>query len=716
MKNTLLTIALTLAGMSISPVVARVYRATPHVFVQPNGDSVSVRLYGTDLYIDAESEDGYTLIKDEANGYVCYAMLSADGREYASSGIKYTGGKAPSEVGMIVKPHIRLDSERRNEIIADNESLLGLNMEPTPQLRAATVLPDTVYGVCLMIDFPDRKFSISRDDVETFLNSSTKTVYRNARSIKEHFRWMSGGKLTYINFLPKEIYHAPYYFEYYSPSNATGYTTDRFYPVITDALLAISKEKDGFDLNDITFSGAKIMAINIFYAGERPSNWATGLWPHMGGQNFDLRSKYNISNKEWHAYQLSNLGKDLSMGTFVHENGHLVLGIPDFYSFEESNHDNNIEDFNIANTFWTPDEKNPELLNPYSMDELGWLSDKQDITNIKDGRIITLKNEVGNAAVYYGTGANSHERYYMEVRTKHYENYYGKDNPGVMIWHVNTDGDNRYGGKPELLDGRPATSKNCMWNSQTGPGVFSDDSNPSAKWYNGNNSGIYLWDFSAPGTTMTFRCGNEQPREIVTVAEYNYDVVVDVNDGYNATIVDVGLNQIAFMLGVPTSDLVSKIGKDVELYAMEGNGNVAMSFTANKGYWFNHQGNVENWNPTTTTAAFFAEIDPAGNGFRIGQYPGNTKVNDSCTIRLQMIYGESQVNLAFNINVQDKSLETNLENVFATNPSDDCKVRVYTENGKLIGEFKSISDIENRDFAHGIYILERCGVSCKIVK
>lgn len=713
MKNTLFTTAIILLGITVSPVSARVYNGTPHIFAQPNGDSVSVRLFGTELYMDAESEDGYTLIRDEENGYICYAMLSADAMEYASTGIKFNGGTAPSELNLVVKPHIRLDSERRNEIIADNKSKLGQDKQSTPKLRAATTLPDTVYGVTIMIDFPDRKFTISRDDVEAYLNSSDRTVYGNARSIKEHFRWMSGGKLTYINLLPKEIYHAPYGFDYYSPADATEYTTDRFFPVVTEALLAITKEKDGFDLNDISFDGPKMMAINIFYAGEAPSKWATGLWPHMGGYNFDLRRKYNISTREWHSYQMCNLGNDLSMGTFVHENGHLVLGLPDYYSYEESNTDNNIKDFNIANTFWTPDEKNPELLNPFAMDELGWLTEKQDITNVRDGSVITIKQEVGNAAVFYGAGANSNERYYFEVRDKHYENYYGKKNQGVMIWHVNTNGDNNYAGKPELLDGRPATSKDCMWNAYTGPGVFSDDSEPSAKWYNGNNSDIYLWDFSVPGSTMTFRCGNEiAPIEIVTVGEYSFDVMVDVNDGYSATVVDINIPELSDLLGIAPSEFVSKIGSEVSLYAVESDGEVVKSFTANNGYWYNLNGDVDTWTTNTTTAAVFAEIDPYGNGMRIGQYPGNTKDGDSCSVKQVVIYGEKQVYLTYNIKVVDK---TNVEYTLASSTK-DCNIRVYNENGQFIGDFRSIFDIENKEIPHGVYILEQSGMVWKIIK
>lgn len=798
MKHLFATIAMIMAGMILSPAVARVYHSTPHTFVQPNGDSVSVRLFGNDFYIDAESEDGYTLIRDDESGYICYAMLSADGREYASSGIRYTGGKAPEGISLVVDRHVRISADRRDEIIADNERLLGRDHASGPMLRASNVLPDTVYGVCLMIDFADRKFSVSREEVDIFLNSSTQTVYGNARSIKEYFRWISGGKLTYINYLPRDIYHAPYKFEYYSPSDATDYTTDRFMPVVTEALLAITREKDGFDLNDISLDGPKIRAINIFYAGESPSNWATGLWPHMGGYNFNLTKKYKISSREWHSYQMSNLDKELSMGTFVHENGHMVLNMPDFYSYEEGNDDNNIKDFNIANTFWTPDDKNPECINPYSLDELGWLSNKQNITNIRDGRVVTLEKGVGNVAVYYGVGANANERYYLEVRDAHYKNYYATKNQGIMIWHVNTNGDNNHAGKPELLDGRPASEDNCMWNSKTGS-VFSDESNPSAKWYDGNNSGIYLWDFSAPGSTMTFRCGElkndplvfettslpqgmigdnyeckievsggvpdylfylktgELPqgltlgydgtisgvpteaydgrftigirdvdfsvieqeytmkiRKIETVGVYNTDAIVDVSDGYASVTIDDYFDEIAEKLGLSYSDFMSKMGADVGLYAVESNGNIVKTFTANTGYWYDKDGNVDNWTSSTKTAFIYAEMCPDNNGICVGQYPGNTKVGDKCSMTLAFVYGDAQVLYTINVTVSER-VETGVDEPLAS-ATEDGDIRVYNEMGQYLGTYATISEIENSVIKHGVLVLKRRGKVFKFVR
>ncbi|MEE0084160.1 MAG: DUF4859 domain-containing protein [Paludibacteraceae bacterium] len=201
-------------------------------------------------------------------------------------------------------------------------------------------------------------------------------------------------------------------------------------------------------------------------------------------------------------------------------------------------------------------------------------------------------------------------------------------------------------------------------------------------------------------------------KQIVTVAEYSFNVEVDVNDGYNATIVDVNMANLAGLLGISASDLLSEIGKNVSLYAVDSNGNLEKSFTANKGYWYNLSGNVEQWTENSTSAAVFAEIDPDGNGMRIGQYPGNTKVGDTCTIRQVLIYGEAQIMLIYKVHVTDQS---SVESLPALLPVDGV-IRVYNEKGQFIGEIDSFTELENIGSTHGVYMLEQCGVWYKIVK
>ncbi len=495
-----------LFSVSLTSSFAMVYHETEHQMTQPDGSKVSVYLYGTELYIDAESKDHYTLIKDESTGYICYALLSSDGNEYASTGIVYKGGETPEAVKMIVQPGIRISKEGRDKVIAQTKKTLHKDeIEASVTLRAATVLPDTVYGVCCLIDFTDTKSSVSIDQIKTFLNADEETVFGNPMSVKKYFQWISGGKLTYINYVPSQFYTAPNTKEYYSPSDATDYTTENFFPVVEKALLSYTKEKDGFDVRDLSSRDGAVMAINILYAGTCENEWATGLWPHMNYHRFNLSSK-GFSRWAWHGYQMSYIGDKLQMATFVHENGHLICGWPDFYSYDK-HEDNNAAKYNVADITYL--STTPPIPNPWALDQLGWLPDKIDITDIKDGRKISLKQEVGSVAVYRGKGKSADEKYYIEVRDKHIAVRPNNDK-GIFIWHSNEKGDNNYKDNPELLDCRPATENNPFWTATTGPGVFSDDSNPSGKWYSGEESGIYLWDFSPYGETMTFRCGPKQ--------------------------------------------------------------------------------------------------------------------------------------------------------------------------------------------------------------
>ena len=166
------------------------YYGTPYTFTQPDGDTVSVRLFGNDYYIHAESVDGYTLIHDPNDGYICYALTTADSLEYASSGIRYRGGDAPKAVTMIVAPHQRISSDAIEQKIAETKEMLGVQNEYNkPQLRSATAMPDTVYGVTVLIDFPDCKFPLSMDEIDKFLNGKG-SINGNAMSIKEYFSWI----------------------------------------------------------------------------------------------------------------------------------------------------------------------------------------------------------------------------------------------------------------------------------------------------------------------------------------------------------------------------------------------------------------------------------------------------------------------------------------------------------------------------------------------
>jgi len=58
--------------------------------VQPNGDTITIRLFGDERQHYFTSTDGYVIVKN-AEGYFCYAAINADNEVIAS---KYKVGKS----------------------------------------------------------------------------------------------------------------------------------------------------------------------------------------------------------------------------------------------------------------------------------------------------------------------------------------------------------------------------------------------------------------------------------------------------------------------------------------------------------------------------------------------------------------------------------------------------------------------------------------------
>ena len=74
-------------GQSPSRVPATPY---PIKVAQPNGDTITIRLFGDERQHYFTSPDGYVIVKN-AEGYFCYAAINADNEVIAS---KYKVGKS----------------------------------------------------------------------------------------------------------------------------------------------------------------------------------------------------------------------------------------------------------------------------------------------------------------------------------------------------------------------------------------------------------------------------------------------------------------------------------------------------------------------------------------------------------------------------------------------------------------------------------------------
>ena len=91
-------------------------------------------------------------------------------------------------------------------------------------------------------------------------------------------------------------------------------------------------EDQGFDFSTLsTDDNGTIMAINMMYTGN-PPEWAEGMWFHQG-----YYGEFEADGVRTGRYNTSPANAPLTIGTIVHENGHMIGQWPDTYKYNDDN-------------------------------------------------------------------------------------------------------------------------------------------------------------------------------------------------------------------------------------------------------------------------------------------------------------------------------------------------------------------------------------------
>jgi M6 family metalloprotease-like protein len=415
---------------------------------QPDGSFVPVKVWGDEFYQDVESLDGYTLIRD-ADGWICYAELSADGNEYVSTGVRYTGGSRASGArkGLrINKESVRVKQRREREALGYDELVTQGAASARRHRRSRAASPDGIYeesadnvrrvvGLTLLVQFSDETAALTTPQIEDFCNRSGGLGGNSpAGSVKDYFHDVSNGLLEYTNIVtPVITLDNPRNFYDYGTGTVR---TQNVRLLITHAINKLSAT--GFNVSSITteVSGSRnvIVALNIFYAGVRYNAWSTGLWPHSGTYGAPTgMSAATIGGLSLGRYQITDMGNNasnLTMGTFVHENCHMIMGWDDLYGYQD-----NIPD--VVETYCVMsgnDKDNPQMPNPYFRDLAGWIN----TIEITSSGVLS---HTANSHIAYKYSRNDNESYYIEARKRvgRSEKLGGE---GLIIWQTHREGDN----------------------------------------------------------------------------------------------------------------------------------------------------------------------------------------------------------------------------------------------------------------------------------
>lgn len=485
-------------------------------FTNPDGKPIRVRGWGNQYYAVFETLDGYTVVKDPGTGYYMYAKLSDDKTTLLPTNVK-AGEAVPQSLGLA--PHIRILG-----VGAQQQALRAPMLQGTPSrwrvrrkekkallrnilataapeaLPRSTVTVGNYVGLCILIQFPDVAGTITQAQVDNFCNLPGYTGFGNNGSARDYFFDNSRGKLTYTNVVT-QYYTAAHNRAYYTDP-AISYGT-RARELIVEALTYLKTH--GFDFSALSSdSGGYIYALNVFYAGPIVNNWAEGLWPH----SWSLASPFDTGiGKKFFDYQITNVGNELTLFTFCHENGHMVCDFPDLYDYGYES--NGVGNYCLM--CYGANNKNPVQVCAYLKNEAGWATSVTTITAGTHATVSALTND------FYVYPKNATEYFIVENRQQIGRDSFLPDS-GLAIWHVDETGSNNN----EQMT--PAQHYECsleqadnLFDLERGADAgdngdlfadpkktFSDSTAPDAKWWDGSNSGLNITQISDSGTSMSF--------------------------------------------------------------------------------------------------------------------------------------------------------------------------------------------------------------------
>ncbi|MBN2565580.1 MAG: M6 family metalloprotease domain-containing protein [Candidatus Eisenbacteria bacterium] len=505
---------LTLVGAA-AVATAAPYRGDEVTIRQPDGSLIVLLVWGDEFYAVGETRDGYTVVRDPDTRMFCYARLSADGSELVSTGIP--ANEAPPLRGLA--QHVRIsqaDAVERARSAREAFEARQIDAAVGASGRAGRgPTTGSVVGITLIIDFSDEVATIPASSIDDYCNKIGYTGFGNNGSVREYFLDVSEDMLDYSNYVPTQYYRATQTKEYYSdPAVPYG---QRATELIIEALSYM--DSNGFDFSQYDADGNGVIdAVNCFYAGYTWNNWAEGLWPHSGWVGFGADG---VSTQR---YQITDLGSQLRLGTFCHENGHMLMGWPDLYDYDYDS--TGVGSYCLM--CYSPSGTNPVEPCAYMKVSAGWA----DVTELGAPAVGYEVPSGGNVIYRFDHPDRPNEYYLVENRQRT-----GRDaslpDDGLAIWHVDTHGSNNYQQQtPEYhylvtlvqADGRWDLENNRNYGDGTDlyasprypactPATY-----PNTNWWDGGESGAYFTGISESGTAMTFDFYNSMYKlELATV-------------------------------------------------------------------------------------------------------------------------------------------------------------------------------------------------------
>ena len=247
--------------------------------------------------------------------------------------------------------------------------------------------------------------------------------------------------------------------------------------------------------------------MNVFYAGPCVNNWSKGLWPH----SYHLLVPSTVApGKKVFDYQITNMGDELTLATYCHENGHMLCDFPDLYDYGYQSNGSGVYCLMAGGA--STEQKHPTLPCAYLRYKAGWAtsappsfparpsrpmhpatsssSTRRARPNISSSRIGCSPGATSGSPIRgwpSGTWTNWRSNNNEQMTKKlHYECSLEQADGQFDLERLRNQGDDKDLFKAGGID------------------RFADSTTPSSKWWDEKPSGLDVHDVGPAGQVITF--------------------------------------------------------------------------------------------------------------------------------------------------------------------------------------------------------------------
>jgi len=499
-------------------------------FTQGEGAPIQLVAYGDDMHARYETVDGYTVVYDEGMQLYCFAQPDPNVPDrrpgevppprqppLVSSGVPATG-RPPNGI----RRRLRGPGWVRNDAVRTHlTSMLPMDASPVEREALLTFGPQggllpgrvlnngDVRGLTILVTFPDMPTVVTAGDVDALLNGATYREHGNACSVSTYFQTISTGRLRFTSRVVGPFQLSKPRLTY---ANVPGL-------LVPEALqLAID---DGVDFSEFDSLGQGIVdSLCVMYAGQ--TEYRGDLWPH----NWVHRKQVGpgISTELYIVTSMGRSASDLSIGTFCHESGHMLLRWPDLYDYGVADREG--DDFKSAGigTYCVMGAGNhldrgrtPAPVCAYLRDLVDWCGKRIDLN---PGGAFEAEHGDYDTVLRYSTDTDN-EYFLVENRSQIAFDAHSTSN-GLAVYHCDTRGSNEFqqgttdkhfqcallqaDGHLDLEQAINLGDGGDLYAQVTSTAV-SHSTVPASLTWDGSASGLTLSNISAPGDTISFNVG-----------------------------------------------------------------------------------------------------------------------------------------------------------------------------------------------------------------